>query len=156
GAGAGSSAGGRAGRGVGVGSRIGRAAAPEGASEVGVVESATLGEIVAYTLEHSENVLSETLGRMTAVATGHEASFAGAGEAVLEVLADLGLDTSGARLADASGLSSASRLTPQLLTEALRLVADGSHPELLTVADGVPVAGLEGTLTNRLTDGAAT
>src|SRR5690625_6071216 len=78
---------------------------------------------------------------MTAVATGHEASFAGAGEAVLEVLADLGLDTSGARLADASGLSSASRLTPQLLTEALRLVADGSHPELLTVADGVPVAG---------------
>ena len=142
--------------GVDVEPQIGRAAAPEGASELAVVESATLGEIAAYTLQHSENVLSETLGRMTAVATGHEASFAGAGEAVLEVLADLGLDTSGAKLVDASGLSSVSRLTPQLLTEALRLAADGSHPELLAVADGIPVAGLEGTLTHRLTDGAAT
>ncbi|WP_157612382.1 D-alanyl-D-alanine carboxypeptidase/D-alanyl-D-alanine endopeptidase [Ruania albidiflava] len=142
--------------GITVDPQIDRAAAPEEATELGAVQSATLDEIVAYTLQHSENILSEALGRMTAVATGHEASFAGAGEAVLEVLADLGLDTSGAQLVDTSGLSSASKLTPQLLTGALRLTADGSHPELLAVADGMPIAGLEGTLGSRLTDGAAT
>ena len=92
---------------------------------------------------------------MTAVATGHEASFAGAGQAVLAVLTELGLDTSGATMVDASGVSSASQLTPQLLTGAVQLAADGSHPELLAVADGVPVAGLEGTLASRLGQGAA-
>ena len=141
--------------GINVAQQIDRAAAPEGADELGAVSSATLGEIVDYTLQHSENILSEALGRMTAVGTGHEASFTGSGEAVLAVLADLGLDTTGAKIVDASGLSSASILTPQLLTGALRLIADGSHPELLAVADGLPVAGLEGTLTYRLEGGAA-
>ena len=134
---------------------IERAPATEGGTALATVSSATLGEIVGYTLQASENILSETLGRMTAVGTGHEASFAGASEAVLAVLAELGLDTSGNTMVDASGVSSASELTPQLLTSAVQLAADGTHPELLSIVDGVPVAGLEGTLASRLGDGAA-
>lgn len=141
--------------GISVDGDIARAPAAEDATPLATVSSATLGEIVAYTLQYSENILSETLGRMTAVATGHEASFAGAGQAVLAVLTELGLDTTGATMVDASGVSSASQLTPQLLTGAVLLAADGSHPELLSIADGVPVAGLEGTLSSRLGQGAA-
>lgn len=141
--------------GITVDGDIARAPAAEDATPLATVSSATLGEIVAYTLQYSENILSEALGRMTAVATGHEASFAGAGQAVLAVLTELGLDTTGATMVDASGVSSASQLTPQLLTGAVQLAADGSHPELLSIADGVPVAGLEGTLSSRLGQGAA-
>ncbi|UFU07165.1 D-alanyl-D-alanine carboxypeptidase/D-alanyl-D-alanine endopeptidase [Ruania halotolerans] len=142
--------------GISVSGDVSRAAAPEGATVLGSVESAPLRDLVSYTLQHSENILSEVLGRMTAVSTGHEASFAGAGEAVLAVLAELGLDTSGSSLADTSGLSSESVLTARLLTDAVRLAADGSHPELRSVVDALPVAGLEGTLASRLADTAAT
>ncbi|QOR71399.1 D-alanyl-D-alanine carboxypeptidase/D-alanyl-D-alanine-endopeptidase [Ruania alkalisoli] len=145
-----------AGEGISVTGDVQRVAAPDGASELGAVESAPLRDLVAFTMQQSENVLSEALGRMTAVATGHEASFAGAGEAVLAVLADLGLDTSGNSLSDTSGLSSESVVTPRLLTDAVRLAADGSHPELTSLLAAVPVAGLEGTLNSRLTDTAAT
>lgn len=142
-------------RGITVEGDINRAAAPSSAERLGAVQSAELGRIVDYTLRHSENILSEVLGRMTAVATGHEASFAGAGKAVLGVLSDLGLDTSKATLVDTSGLSSLDQITAQLLLEALTLVVDGSHPELLSVANGLPVAGLDGTLSHRLAEGAA-
>src|SRR5699024_8601955 len=93
---------------------------------------------------------------MTAVGTDHEASFAGAGKAVLSVLKDLGLDVSSAELADTSGLSSLDQITPTLLVQALTLVTDGEHPQFLSVANGLPVAGLDGTLSGRLGDGAAT
>src|SRR5699024_6426210 len=73
----------------------------------------------------------------------------------LSVLNDLGLDTSGATLVDTSGLSSLDQLTPQLLVQAITLVTDGKHPQFLSVAKGLPVAGLDGTLSGRLSDGAA-
>lgn len=143
-------------QGITVDGDITRAQAPEEAEQLGAVKSAELGRIVDYTLRHSENVLSETLGRMTAVGTDHEASFAGAGKAVLSVLKDLGLDVSSAELVDTSGLSSLDRVTPTLLVQALKLVTDGEHPQFLSVANGLPVAGLDGTLSGRLDDGAAT
>ncbi|UFU03499.1 D-alanyl-D-alanine carboxypeptidase/D-alanyl-D-alanine-endopeptidase [Ruania suaedae] len=142
--------------GINVSGQVERSAAPEGASELGAVESAPLRDLVDVTLRDSENVLSEALGRMTAVATGHEASFAGAGASVLDVLEELGLDTENNSLADTSGVSSQSKLTPRLLTDAVRLAADGSHPELVPMVTAVPVAGLEGTLADRLTNTAAT
>lgn len=143
-------------RGITLEGDLTRAEAPDDADKLAAVESAELGRIVDYTLRHSENVLSEGLGRMTAVGTDHEASFAGAGKAVLGVLSDLGLDVSEAELSDTSGLSSLDQITPELLVEAIQRVVDGDHPELLSVAGGLPVAGLDGTLANRLSDGAAT
>ncbi|MBK5249102.1 MAG: D-alanyl-D-alanine carboxypeptidase/D-alanyl-D-alanine-endopeptidase, partial [Actinomycetales bacterium] len=126
--------------------------ATSGAAELASVESAPLRDVVAYTLQHSENILSEVLGRMTADALGQQTSFAGAGVAVRDVLTGLGVDTTGMNLVDASGLSSLSTVTPRSLVQAVRLIADGSHPELLSVVHALPVAGLEGTLAERLAD----
>src|SRR5699024_12707735 len=61
-------------QGITVDGDITRAQAPEEAEQLGAVKSAELGRIVDYTLRHSENVLSETLGRMTAGGTDQAAS----------------------------------------------------------------------------------
>lgn len=124
--------------------------APEGAAELAAVQSAPLGDLVAYTLQHSENILAEGLGRLVAHEADQEPSFAGAGLAVGAVLGDLGIDVGGLSLADTSGLSSTNRIAPRTLVDSLLTIAE--RPELGSVARGLPVAGLEGTLSTRLED----
>lgn len=127
--------------------------APAEATVLASVESAPLSDLVAYTLQHSENILSESLGRLVAHEVGEEPSFEGAGLAVGTVLADLGVDIDELYLADTSGLSSTNRIAPRTLVETLTAIA--AHPELGAVARGLPVAGLEGTLSARLDEAPA-
>jgi serine-type D-Ala-D-Ala carboxypeptidase/endopeptidase (penicillin-binding protein 4) len=122
-------------------------AAPD-ATELASVSSAPLEDLVAYALQASENILTEGLGRLVAHEQGEEPSFAGAGAAVRDALADLGVDVAGLELIDTSGLSGTSRVAPQTLISTLLTIAE--HPRLGSVARGLPVAGLEGTLSDRL------
>ena len=85
--------------------------APSGETPLSSVSSATLSEIMAYTLRHSDNTLAEEFGRLTALAKSATNSPEGGTEAVKSTLNDLGLDTSGLTMADCSGLSPGSRLT---------------------------------------------
>lgn len=118
------------------------------APEVAAVSSAPLGDLVAYMLRHSENILAEGIGRLVAHETGAEPSFTGAGIAIAQVLADLGVDVEDLSLHDTSGLSSTNRISPRTLVDALLEVS--ARPELGAVARGLPVAGLEGTLIDRM------
>ncbi|HLS13908.1 MAG TPA: D-alanyl-D-alanine carboxypeptidase/D-alanyl-D-alanine-endopeptidase [Beutenbergiaceae bacterium] len=117
---------------------------------LGEVSSAPMRDLVTHLMHYSDNPLSETLGRMVAHSTGAEPSFEGAGAAVLEVLADLGIDVEGVDLVETSGLSSLSDVTARVLTDTIRLAADGSHPELMALARSLPVGALEGTLSDRM------
>jgi serine-type D-Ala-D-Ala carboxypeptidase/endopeptidase (penicillin-binding protein 4) len=65
------------------------------------------------------------------------------------------VDTSGARLVDASGLGAGSVMPPTLLVDVLRLVTSPDHGELRPIAAGMPIAGLTGTLDDRFTQSAA-
>jgi serine-type D-Ala-D-Ala carboxypeptidase/endopeptidase (penicillin-binding protein 4) len=116
---------------------------------LGVVYSPPLVRIVETMLSISDNTVAEVLARQVALATGGEASFAGAASAVLKKLADLGIDTAGVNLVDGSGLSNLDRLTPRLLTGLLATAAGSAHPELHGVLTGLPVAGYSGTLADR-------
>lgn len=121
-----------------------------GETVLGEVTSAPLADLVAYTLQVSDNPLSEVLGRMTAHAIEGETSFSGSGAAVLEVLEGLGVDVEGVSLVDTSGLSSQSRVNARVLTEAVQLAASPEHPHLADAIRGMPVGALEGTLRDRL------
>ncbi|MBO8187338.1 D-alanyl-D-alanine carboxypeptidase/D-alanyl-D-alanine-endopeptidase [Streptomyces sp. DW4-2] len=123
--------------------------APEGAAELAVHRSATLGALVERMLTHSDNDLAEALARQTALAQGEPASFRGAGRAVRHTLKELGLPLKGARFADGSGLDRADRVSPVLLTRLLTLAADPDRPKLRPVLTGLPVAGFTGTLGDR-------
>ncbi|MEN5073757.1 D-alanyl-D-alanine carboxypeptidase/D-alanyl-D-alanine-endopeptidase [Isoptericola cucumis] len=136
-------------RGVTVRGDVGRAAAPSSAHEVARVESAPLRDLVAYLLEHSDNTITEVVGRVVALDAGLPGSLDGAREAVTAQVTDLGVDLDGVRLADLSGLGRGSLMTPRQLADVVQLVLDPEHPALRDVARGLPVGGLSGTLGDR-------
>lgn len=119
--------------------------------QLAAVESATVGEQAQYMLETSENYLAEALGRLTAGAMGRERSSEGATAAVLAAVAGLGVETGGMVLADTSGLAGGNRAAPAQLTEVTRLALTAQDADLRSVAAGMPIAALTGTLGGRFT-----
>jgi D-alanyl-D-alanine carboxypeptidase/D-alanyl-D-alanine-endopeptidase (penicillin-binding protein 4) len=92
------------------------------------------------------------LGRAVARRSGRAASFAGEARSIKAAVRRLGVPVDGIRLYDASGLSRLDRVTPRALAAVLRIVA--ARPESIApVAQGLPVAGLTGTLADRYRHG---
>ncbi|MFI6288670.1 D-alanyl-D-alanine carboxypeptidase/D-alanyl-D-alanine-endopeptidase [Streptomyces sp. NPDC051018] len=125
-----------------------RAPAP-GARQLAEVLSPPVSELVERTLTESDNDIAESLARQTAIATGEEASFAGAGRAVKKQLARLKVPLAGTNFADGSGLDRADRVSARLLTALLARAAEQGRPGLRPVLTGLPVAGFSGTLDSR-------
>ncbi|WP_131103505.1 D-alanyl-D-alanine carboxypeptidase [Ornithinimicrobium sufpigmenti] len=125
--------------------------APAAAVELAAVESAALRDVLALASATSDNAMFEQLARQAAVAAGRspdqESVMAWVRETMTE---DLGLDLTGMRIADASGLSDGTLLSMEVVAEVLVAAADGSHPHLQEVlaAGGLPIAGYTGTLGN--------
>ncbi len=138
----------------------GQATAPKGAKVLGEVKSAPLTELVADTLELSDDVLAEAIARQVALANGEEASYAGGAAATLKVLKAHGFDVNGVQLSDGSGISMQNRISARVLAQVLAAAAapDGKNPEtpkLRPMLEGLPVAGGTGTLEPRFGKGAA-
>ena len=128
---------------------VARVVAPDEPEVLAEVRSAPLADVVAYMLASSDNTVAEALARLVADDIGRPTAFADAARAVLDEVAGLGVDVSGAALADGSGLSDGSELPARLLTDLLVVAASPQHPELRPLLTGLPVAGLEGTLQSR-------
>ncbi len=123
--------------------------APSGARTLATVQSAPVGRLVEQTLSMSDNVLAEALARQVALARDLPASFAGAAEAVVAALDEAGVDVSGVALADGSGLSLLDQVPAGVLTELVAGAADGSLQGASAMLSGLPVAGYDGTLSDR-------
>ena len=119
------------------------------AKVLGSVESAPLSEIVAYFLQHSDNTITEVVGRVVAIDAGLPPTFDGATQAVRASLTRLGVDMTGAVLTDCSGLGDGSLASADQLAAVVALLADPAHPNLRAGAVGLPIAGLSGTLDDR-------
>jgi D-alanyl-D-alanine carboxypeptidase/D-alanyl-D-alanine-endopeptidase (penicillin-binding protein 4) len=132
-----------------------RVTAAAGARVLGAVRSAPLEEIVGYVLDTSDNTIAEVLTRVLALDEGLPASFSGGTQAVLTELAALGLDTTGAQLADGSGLADGSLLSPRLMVGIVALAMSSDHPKLRDVVLGMPIGGLTGTLSDRFVGSSA-
>jgi D-alanyl-D-alanine carboxypeptidase/D-alanyl-D-alanine-endopeptidase (penicillin-binding protein 4) len=81
---------------------------------------------------------------------GGAGTFAAGAAAVSAAVSDTGIP--GVRLVDGSGLSTQDRVTPAALAALLRRATDRAHPELLSLATGLPVAGFSGTMLRRFRD----
>lgn len=128
--------------------------APQGAPELAGVDSAPLSQVVERILLVSDNEAAEVLGHQVGLAVDGSGSFAGGVRGVEAELRRLGVDLTGARLNDGSGLSRQDRLAPTTLVSVLQTAASARHPELRSVVTGLPVAGFTGSLADRF-DGAA-
>jgi serine-type D-Ala-D-Ala carboxypeptidase/endopeptidase (penicillin-binding protein 4) len=116
------------------------------------VTSAPVAALVQRMLTVSDDDLAEALGRAVASKSQLPATFDGAAAAVKTAVASLGVPTDGVSLHDTSGLSHADRISPEVLVGVLRAAVSPAHPQLRSIIEGLPVAGLTGTLALRFTD----
>ncbi len=123
--------------------------APPDGETLGTVQSAPVARLVEQMLSLSDNMLAEALARHVALARDLPATFEGAARAVVDAVADAGVDLTGVTLSDGSGLSRENRVPAGVLTAVLSGAADGSLDGASLLLSGLPVAGYDGTLLER-------
>ena len=126
-----------------------KAAAADG-DEIARVESLPLHVLAEQAMLASNNSYTEVLGRQVGVRLGEPGTFKGAVTALEKQLDEMGLWDSEAVLHDTSGLSRENRITPGMLAATMRHVA--TEPRLSVILEGLPVAGVTGSLANRFGD----
>lgn len=125
-------------------------AAAASGPELARVESEPVHVLVEQAMLRSNNSFTELLGFQLAARTGHPTTFEGSTAAIAEQLTALGLWEDTAHLDDASGLSRTNVFSANLLARAnLHLLRT---PRLTAILDGLPVAGVTGTLADRFSD----
>lgn len=137
-------------QGIAVNSSVEQGTVPEGTSSIAAVRSASLNEIMAFMLRHSDNSLAEEFGRLLALHLGADNSPTGAVRSVEQVLVQQGISTEGLIMPNCSGLSEESKLTARTLLEVQqRNLTSGAGA---AAAEGLSVVGFVGTAANRLND----
>ncbi|WP_414546006.1 D-alanyl-D-alanine carboxypeptidase/D-alanyl-D-alanine-endopeptidase [Nostoc sp. CCY0012] len=124
--------------------------------ELAAVESPPLSELLVETNINSNNLYAEALLRALAIKQPikNNQTTADAGlEVVKATLTQLGVDPTSYRLVDGSGLSRKNFISPEALVQTLQAMAKSPQAEIFRAS--LPVAGVSGTLKNRLLDTSA-
>jgi D-alanyl-D-alanine carboxypeptidase len=123
-------------------------------TEISRVTSPTLREILNFTLLWSDNVLADRLARNAAVKMGYSRDDLSLNLAFEETLSLLGVDSTGLKVFDGSGLSRENRISARIVAELLLKIRN--EPQYQAVYEGLPLSGKTGTLKNRFQESAAT
>jgi D-alanyl-D-alanine carboxypeptidase/D-alanyl-D-alanine-endopeptidase (penicillin-binding protein 4) len=103
----------------------------------GLIRSTSIGDWIKVTNLRSDNAYANVL-----------LSYLGGSQSVQQALTSLGVDTNGYRLRDGSGLSRNNLATPRTLVSTLQAMSEAQGNEVFFAS--LPVAGISGTLRNRL------
>ena len=114
---------------------------------VASVSSPSIADMVKFALTWSDNLLAERLARAGAHAAGFPMSDIGVRDSILEMLDSLGVDPAGLDIYDGSGLSKEDRVTASLMAQVLFKLR--LNPRYDAIYEGMPIAGLTGTLEGR-------
>lgn len=118
------------------------------------VESAPLPQVLMSLDRTSDNFAAELILKELGAEVGEGGTTAAGSAVVVRVLRAAGVPLAGVRIVDGSGLSVSDRLTPRALATLLRLVwSDGDLRRAFVGA--LPVAGVSGTLQDRMQRGPA-
>jgi D-alanyl-D-alanine carboxypeptidase/D-alanyl-D-alanine-endopeptidase (penicillin-binding protein 4) len=116
---------------------------------LGSVNSPTLATLVRYMDRQSDNFTAEMLLKALGAAEGSRGTTAGGAAVVTTALDQAGIPLTGVRFVDGSGLSRLDRLTAGALVGVLQ--ASWNDPNVRpTVYAALPVAGINGTLEDRM------
>ena len=123
--------------------------APTAALPLASVASPPLARIVTLMDRESDNFTAELLLKELGALYANRGSTAAGAGAVRELLANVGVPLAGVRVVDGSGLSLLDRFTAQALVAILE--ASWLDPDIRpTLVAALPVAGVSGTLENRM------
>jgi D-alanyl-D-alanine carboxypeptidase len=111
------------------------------------ITSPKLSDIVQFCLLWSDNVLADRLARTAAVNMGFESDTAGIQLAFEKVMAQYNIPADGLLIEDGNGLSHKTRMTTRQIAELLVVIRD--NPQYKIIYDGLPLAGVSGTLKDR-------
>ncbi len=142
-----------AGAGVTVGGKTVRGAAPVAARVVAAHWSPPLSEVVQQLNKPSDNLIAEMLLKAIAAEKSGKGTSRGGAAEVEAFLKRVGADTERLLPRDGSGLSRHNLVTPRALVQLLGYVRE--QPFYSVFKTSLPVAGVDGTLKNRLRDCAA-
>lgn len=121
-----------------------------GGTQLGAVQSPTIGELIPYMLQVSDNTLADQLSRVVSVVSGYGGSSASINNAFHSALKPYGIPTDGMTFRDGSGLSDLNAVTTSYIAQFMIKVRNSEGP-LGTVLSGLPIAGQTGTLAWRFT-----
>jgi D-alanyl-D-alanine carboxypeptidase/D-alanyl-D-alanine-endopeptidase (penicillin-binding protein 4) len=141
-------------RGVRVLRAVRVAPTPEGAVRLTGVRSAPLSRLVTRMNKESDNFYAEMLLKHLGARLRGAGTTADGARVVRRVLRLRGVPLDGVRVADGSGLSLRDRITARSLA-ALLISAWSDLAIKRPFVDSLPVAGVDGTLEDRMTGGAA-
>ena len=115
--------------------------------KISQVESPPLSKMIRFALLYSDNVLSQRLAMLATGKNGYPLNKEGLNDMAHEKLTTLGVDTTGMKLVDGSGLGGSNRISAVTVSQLLLKIR--SEPQLQVVYDSLPVGGESGTLIGR-------
>lgn len=143
-------------RGSGVSVRsVGQGVAPKEAESIAAVDSMTIADMVERAETDSDNDVAEALARLAGVKRNGDGSFAGGAQAAKTALDALGIPTNGITIVDGSGLSGENKVAPSTIASVLSKASRAQPAELWPILSGLAVAGLTGTMMDRMNTQAA-
>ena len=111
------------------------------------VESPPLSKMIRFALLYSDNVLSQRLAMLATGKNGYPLNKDGLNDMANAKLTSLGIDTTGMKLVDGSGVGGSNRISAVTVSQLLLKIR--SEPQLKVVYDSLPVGGESGTLIGR-------
>jgi D-alanyl-D-alanine carboxypeptidase len=115
--------------------------------KIAEITSPKLSTMIRFTNLYSDNNLSQKLARLAAIKNGFPGNNYGINLVMQNKLGELGVDTLGLHLEDASGLSQLNRVSAVTISQLLLKIK--SEPKLNVVYNSLPVSGISGTLVKR-------
>ncbi|NOY59356.1 MAG: D-alanyl-D-alanine carboxypeptidase/D-alanyl-D-alanine-endopeptidase [Calditrichaeota bacterium] len=125
----------------------------ETARRVAQYNSPPLREIITITLKESKNLYAELLLRTLGKESTGVGNAAAGTKTVCQILTGMGIDTTQISMEDGSGLSRKDFITPMSVVTLLTFMS--RHPFAKIFYDSLPVAGVDGTLAQRMLGTAA-
>jgi D-alanyl-D-alanine carboxypeptidase/D-alanyl-D-alanine-endopeptidase (penicillin-binding protein 4) len=126
---------------------------PGGATPVASVRSPRIARLVRLMDQPSDNFFAEVLNKRVAVAAGKAGTMRNGRREARRYLTSLGINLTGAKLYDGSGLSLGDRLSARQILAVLRRASAQSWAG--SFRGSLPLAGVSGTLSDRMRSGPA-
>ena len=115
--------------------------------KIAEVSSPPLQKMIRFALLYSDNVLSQRIAMLATGLNGYPLNKTGLNEMLNAKISGIGVDTTGMKLVDGSGLGGENRVSAKTVSQLLLKIK--SEPQLKVIYDSLPISGESGTLIGR-------